>query len=430
MKLSNQFKQVAFIALCSSCLLLILVQDLTSLFKRSRQFGAHSNETRTTSETKQETIEDAQFGPFKERFLLTNSEIDKLGETSYRQVIETRNLLHLIELSYPIEPSSSVECDRERKPPGDEPGWRLLVMVNSKWSNTKRRQRVRASWLNKAALERAACRLPGRPARIEFAFVLGEPDEEEEETSRISNRQAIITESNKHRDLLVLGGLADEYRSLSLKHLSMFKWLIERQAASGCRSLVLKCDDDANVDLNQLLRKLEPASALAQTSGSAHLLYDSPVPAPASELDTFPEQAPITERSNWIMCARFAAHTRVIRRPDRKWRLSKHEYPFDTFPAYCSGLAYLAPLGLLKRLLVLAHLLHTKEARERKEADQHAMGPLWVDDVYVTGVLAASLADPLEVVRLNAHFCYTMALQSRRAKLGAPCMVSEEPDLD
>lgn len=116
------------------------------------------------------------------------------------------------------------------------------------------------------------------------------------------------------------------------------------------------------------------------------------------------------------MCAQFGEHSRVQRQSNNKWQLSRQEYLYDTYPAYCSGLAYLAPAVLLRRLLQLAQLdLWDESTRTYRR-------PLWVDDVYITGILLASLADKARVHRLNAHFCYTRAQQSSR---GHDCVVSE-----
>lgn len=450
---SNQFKQVAFIALCCSCLLLVLVQDLTNFLERSlkREGGKiqededpeetwWNNATATNDKRKLEGQDERKtqvFSPFEAEFKLTNGEIDKLSDTSQREVMSSRDLLNLVKLTYVIEPTSQVKCA-----PNDGNGLRLLIVVNSRWSNSRRRQRLRSDWLNKVAIGKAACLSHSSWLdRVEFAFVLGEAGSNETSSS---NQRAIEWEANRYGDLLVLGGLLDEYRSLSLKHLSLIKWIIQTtDPASMGKTLVLKCDDDASIDLSQLLDRLPSSWPGGSGGGGGDLGGLVDIGGARRSFDETGEQVIRQMPANWIMCARFPAHTRVIRRPDRKWRLSKLEYPFDTFPAYCSGLAYLAPLSLLRRLLILAHQLHTKErlqvvegasalaaaaaaaASEKNWRRQAQVRPLWVDDVYVTGVLAASLADPLEVIRLNAYYCYTMALQSRRAKLGAPCMVSE-----
>ncbi|XP_063863667.1 beta-1,3-galactosyltransferase 5-like [Scylla paramamosain] len=66
-----------------------------------------------------------------------------------------------------------------------------------------------------------------------------------------------------------------------------------------------------------------------------------------------------------------------------KWAVSHEDYPWPEYPTYCAGLAYVITPALADLLARVA---------------QAGVAPrLWVDDVWVTGLLA-------EVLRLRPHY--------------------------
>jgi len=375
-------KQVALSSLCSLSLLYICARHFASRPSGATTGPAGGAPNGTSARE------------FRPELRLSNRVIDGVSESGDRLMASSSQLLQ--NLSFPIQPTRRLEC----APGGSKAGpiqaasRQLLIVVNSKWSNFERRRRIRSGWLSAEQLEDGLCKFSeqrGERAplwRVDVAFAIGNsPGAQTELDARV------LEESSRHKDILLIK-LDEHYRSMSLKHLSIFKWILG-SARFGPDTLVLKCDDDAHVNL-ELLMELSAAWLAAQGQW---------------------------ERTgqNWIMCARFPANTRVLRRRDQKWALARSEFHFDTFPAYCSGLAYLAPRRLLGRLWRLAQaLLWDSGARSYRR-------PLWVDDVFVTGVLPASLADGLRVGRLNAHFCYSSAQYSRRAQLGLPCAVAELP---
>lgn len=402
--------------------------------------------------------------PFRANFVLTNREIDALEQQSDETdeaaaaaalsealQVNSSRVLALRNVSFPVEPRWALER-RKRSGSGayaDEKVKKLLIVVNSKWDNFERRARLRSSWLNPANLAEilaAAAAAAGqqrrdppreRPAinEIDYVFAVGRPSSPAAAAARLGR------ESRRFGDLLVIN-LYENYRTMSLKHLSLVKWLKlvkSRLAAESAAApakgaereleenlLVLKCDDDAQVDLSQLMAlhaDRQAAAAASNPPASSQPLINNNSDADADQ-----------EAGNWIMCARFPANTRALRAPSQKWRLSRAEYPFDTFPAYCSGLAYLAPLKLLRRLYALAHVLlldrrdsHSATGGEQNSREAASFRPaLWVDDVFMTGLLFEHLAERPQVLRANSHFCYTRAQRAHRQALGRPCMVWEE----
>lgn len=408
-----------------------------------------SNRTSATSR-----IESGQTSTnhFKPKLLLTNRMIDLLQwrqeprELREALQVNSSRVLSLTNVTFPIEPrgfgerrSTELRCPQ----PLARKGPKLLIVVNSKWNNHERRRQLRSSWLNPANLDKILCDnhhhhhhqrdLKGkqRAARgkktaisgIDYVFALGRPRQEDDSSTQPQPNQTAAAaaerlneEAQQFGDLLVIN-LYENYRTMSVKHLSIFKWLLRRRNVQTNNSatggdedfsedleaehiLVLKCDDDAHVDLGQLI----------EFSSNEHRRVGAPRGATGEDPD-------------WIMCARFPPNTQVFRPPDegKKWQLTGREYPFDTFPGYCSGLAYLAPLRLLRRLYGLAHVLLLQQPGGGDDFGR----PLWVDDVFVTGILLESMADRPRIISANAHYCYTRAQQSRRAELNSPCMVYE-----
>lgn len=344
-----------------------------------------------------------QIRPFEPQLRLTNQQLEQLSK-SHKYDTPNR-LLGLRNATFLIEPKSrQVECSTG--------GLTLLIVVNSKWSNAARRRRIRSTWLNLVQLKDQLCdssatpkaaRSSGAVSKVEFLFALGKPKHEANVSSNLPETRfdPIRMEADKMSDLLVMN-LHESYKSMTLKHLMIFKWILKwaRQNDRNLNeTLILKCDDDARVELGALIELYhETRGQIRQVKYGKYEEHDT---------------------SNWLMCAAFPPNSLVLREPTLKWGLSRREFHYDTFPAYCSGLAYLAPIKLVERLYLLGHQLQW-DPRAR-----HYERPLWIDDAYITGILAASLADGLNYIKLNGQFCYTRAQQDQRARLNWPCLVSE-----
>lgn len=348
---------------------------------------------------------------FKPQVVLNSDMIDKLSEKlqDMNKSAGIEGQRHqraqlLANLTYLLEPSTpplgcanqwGATTSAQRQKP------RLLVLINSKWSNFERRKWQRSTWLNRSQLVRLVCEPAASPfGGVEYAFALGSPPDQSQASRSLELEQA------QYGDLLLLNQF-EHYRLLSYKHLALFRWILERRASRTDQQLILlKCDDDALIDLGQLVSTFE--ARLAQAAEHQPRAHLAPTPTPA-------------ERQNWIMCARFDQDS-PVQRQNNKWAVSRQDYPFDTYPAFCSGLAYLAPLNLVRRLYTTALYL------AQVEGIVGFKRPLWIDDVFITGILTASLDKQPLIVPLNGHFCYTLSLFKRRLYLNAPCMVSEIPD--
>lgn len=139
------------------------------------------------------------------------------------------------------------------------------------------------------------------------------------------------------------------------------------------------------------------------------------------------------EEHNWLMCAWFPEGSKTLRNPLIKWALTFNEYPYSTYPAYCSGLAYLAPLKLLGRLYTVAHLqqflllngIGAHKISHKKKKKQENYKPLWIDDLFITGILRSSMLNKPKQINVVERYCFSKAQAKRYAKRNWPCTFSE-----
>lgn len=481
-----KIKQVALLLVAACCFLVIKLRDYYNIttttelqvpkFERLEfrfKPRARLKPAAAAAASSKIALQSQVLHKFKPNFKLTNQAIEQLSKSQqYKQIVapNSSRLLNLKNASFIIEPAKlSIECSSESSQNSLDTrtleGVTLLIVVNSKWSNFARRRRMRSSWLNERALAEQVCsgpkeaeREPGASAanvgRAQFLFALGKPKTPKPEADNDVNRQQptrmdaqlnlLVDESRQYSDLLVMN-LEEDYKSMSVKHLMIFKWISKwsrKHDQNMNQTIVLKCDDDAQIDIGQLVRlyndkqsgtKLHDATFNPILSSQQQQQQQedddktislvnrrSPnVADNSSETRMNQTQKGLNPNLNWFMCATFPSDTPVLRQPSRKWQLTRREYHYDTFPVYCSGLAYVAPVKLLERLLIVAHQLEWRAESNRYER------PLWVDDAYVTGILAASLADGVNFVRLNGYFCYSAEQAIRRARLDWPCVVTE-----
>ncbi|CAD5118667.1 unnamed protein product [Dimorphilus gyrociliatus] len=157
-------------------------------------------------------------------------------------------------------------------------------------------------------------------------FVLGRVDDNR-------TMDSILMESEMYGDVLVADFL-DTYKNLTLKAVSAVTWM-----SNHCSNVkyILKTDDDIFVNLFTLIDQLKLYSNI----------------------------------KNSFLCLVWN-RMKVVREKRSKWYISKEEFEKDIFPTYCSGSAYILTSGVVGKLATAAK----------------DVGFFWVDDFYVTGLLA------------------------------------------
>ena len=156
-----------------------------------------------------------------------------------------------------------------------------------------------------------------------------------------SVQAAISMESDLYGDI-VQENFVDSYRNLTYKAIMAMKW-ISRHCPQP--TFVLKTDDDIFVNMFNLVSHLD--SIMSLRGGQVQGL---------------------------LLCLVWY-RMKVVRDPKSKWYLPRSEFADDYFPTYCSGSAYILSPDVVARMYNAS--LQTPF--------------FWVDDFYITGLLAQKL---------------------------------------
>ncbi|KAG0715778.1 Beta-1,3-galactosyltransferase 5 [Chionoecetes opilio] len=219
----------------------------------------------------------------------------------------------------------------------------FVFLVHSKPDHFRHRQAIRATW--------GGARDLGGGWASRTVFLLGQGDGGDGEgvmpdSPTLDVEGVVGRESARHGDLVV-GSFVDHYHNLTYKHVMALRWAARRCAHAV---FLVKVDDDAFIDVPALW------GLLGRT-------FSVPPPRRTLACNALPEGT----------------------QPQRagKWAVSREAYPWPEYPRYCAGLAYVVTP-------VVADLL--------ARAAQAGVAPrVWVDDVWVTGLLA-------EALDLSPHF--------------------------
>jgi len=150
---------------------------------------------------------------------------------------------------------------------------------------------------------------------------------------RVEGRdEDVLVEARRHGDV-VQADFVDSYANLSVKSLAALHWAAEHAA---CARFLVKTDDDTFINTHLLSRDL---------SATAHQRF---------------------------VMGHVIAGAQPVRTPGAKWFTPRSLYAGDTYPTYASGAAYVISGDGIRPLLRAA--LSSRL--------------FWIEDVYVTGMLA------------------------------------------
>ena len=167
---------------------------------------------------------------------------------------------------------------------------------------------------------------------ITTIFVLGKAS-----VSDPDEDAALQRESSTHKDI-VQEDFVDSYRNLTYKAIGAMKWI-----STYClhAKYVLKSDDDIIVNPFTLMHYLEHRTDAAHT----------------------------------IMCKLWVLGN--VKRDPERCRVTREEYAIDHYPPFCSGSAFIMTMDLAVALHDISY----------------SVPFLWVDDVYLTGLLPFKLGN-------------------------------------
>ncbi|KAK6176906.1 hypothetical protein SNE40_015116 [Patella caerulea] len=201
----------------------------------------------------------------------------------------------------------------------------MLIYIHTAPVNFKKRVSIRETWGSQQFLNQFNSRL---------VFLMGR-------TIKKDTMLAITMESNQYGDI-VQEDYIDSYRNLTHKANCALRWVTKYCSNA---KLILKTDDDIMVNIYHLLKYIH------------------------EKLET--KTQPI---KNLLLCNKWK-RMHVIREKRSKWYVSKEEFPYDFFPAYCSGSAFVMSADVVQKM----------ELASRK------MPFFWIDDYYLTGMVFNTL---------------------------------------
>ena len=217
----------------------------------------------------------------------------------------------------------------------------VSILVLTRPNNFQLRQTIRRTWAK------------GYPVH----FLLGSIQDR-------SIQSQIDVEANKHHDLLQ-GTFVDTYRNLTYKTLMGLAW-----AQDKCTTdYVVKTDDDTMVHVKNMQK----------------YLLDLEYYWKVDQLDET-TRSQRTPPSNRIHC-HLMHHSRALRHPRSKWYVTHQEYSPKFYPTYCQG-----ALGII----------YSQKASRLLLDQIENVKFLWLEDVYVTGLLREKTkVEVFQVDKLN-----------------------------
>lgn len=245
----------------------------------------------------------------------------------------------------------------------------LIAFVHTSLANFRRREIIRKTW---------ASREPAQEVKLKIVFLVGL-------TGDRLIQQQVDDESAQYEDI-VQGNFLDSYRNLTYKHLMGYKWVLKFCPTA---KFVMKVDDDAFVDIYRVVYVLnELSNEKSRTSRQFRRGEKFANSVHYSSMETTRSRLTNSQPRNLLSCSVFPEGIKVKRYG--KWRLTIEDYPFETFPSYCSGIAYFLTPDVLKDLYRASKIVRPF---------------LWIDDLFITGILAAQF--PIHKHPLNFKFTYS-----------------------
>ena len=253
------------------------------------------------------------------------------------------NLLPINRHRYPIPASIVLNnehvCNKSKNV--DRPFVQFLI--NSHPSNFVRRQAIRDTCLSSKVLNIATKNerndnISIQTVEIGHIFLLGNSNDP------IWN-DTIYNEAQLNNDIIVIESV-ENYKNILRKHLAALKWIVDYCSSA---TFVVKIDDDVFVNIYKLVEQMLD-----------NLCHH----------DTGTSKSCDISHSKFMYC-NMKDQEMVVRDQKSKWYINYTTYPFERYPKYCSGFAYITNVPTIREMMLNSKNVPT-------------IGP---DDVYVTGLL-------------------------------------------
>lgn len=194
----------------------------------------------------------------------------------------------------------------------------LIIVVCSSLDHFKQRQAIRETWGN----------ITQETFRVKLIFLVGKWTQKQ--FSRIN--ASFFTETSKYKDL-VQGNFIDSYRNLTLKSISMLRWV---NTYCSHANYLLKVDDDMYINIPNLFSAI------------------------------YKQVVKLFIMGNLIIGAK------PVQDNTSKWYTPKKLFPEENYPHYVSGTAYVISGCAIPKIY--------SSAKSTK--------PFWLEDIFITGICA------------------------------------------
>lgn len=259
-------------------------------------------------------------------------------------ILSGKTLNHVNKNSKFYEPKIIFNNKNACKPSDDNSKVFITCLIHSHKNNYLRRKTMRDTWLsmNKIYLsELIDTKNSNLTLEIVHLFIVGNTNESSNEKSSNETRiNDIELESELYNDIIMIDTY-DSYKNLLYKHLTVVNWITENCPNTA---YVIKLDDDVFVNIKSL---------------SKHLI---------NKFGMNPVD------STFIYC-NINDRALPIRNNESKWYVDNDTYPFEYYPRYCEGFAYITNVATIRLMQ------HQSKIIPR----------FWIDDVYFTGLLLYGL---------------------------------------
>lgn len=209
-------------------------------------------------------------------------------------------------------PTHSCEYEASTKYP------RVVILVKSSASNYERRELIRKTWAGAAVITE----------NVHVVFLLGLP---------VQGNLEVRKESTEHGDI-IQEDFKDNYHNNTVKMIMGYKW-----AVSNCKSAdyIFFVDDDYFVNIKNLMQYVS-----SRNKNDKHTLFSGTL----------------------------LPHSTPYRVNGSKWYVPWEDYPFDRWPPYIAGGAYIVSMALARKFNLAFPYVK----------------PLHIDDTYL-GIVAKKL---------------------------------------
>jgi len=215
--------------------------------------------------------------------------------------------------------------------PSEKTSKLLAILVSTARDHFGERKTIRETWGSVSSYLDWSVRI---------IFLLGKETPIQKDTKMGNEIKSKIDSEIENYGDLVMGNFLDSYRNLSYKHIMGYKWILKY-----CENAdyVWKVDDDIFFDT---LGVIDWRAKELENGGNAKLID--------------------------LYCP-IVAGAKPQRNSSLKWSVSKDVWPFETYPIYCSGIAYGISVEWIRKI-------YSVSANTTKKV-------FWIDDLYVTGIL-------------------------------------------